>query len=191
MKLTTVVTVAAVMAALAGCSVFEKKDTSGTVPATEARPGSTSAGVQKTGAGNLEIYVGSTEQPKTTIRTGAPGKKTTKVVPAKTTPLQVGAQTYLAVGPILTSADVKKVFVTKAGDRPALGLRLTPEGTRKLNAEITGKIAKGKMVLASLNDSVFSTTIASPGAVDDGVLLLPMATLNNAKTAADIIRGTK
>jgi hypothetical protein len=47
------------------------------------------------------------------------------------------------------------------------------------------------MVLASLNDSIFSTTIASPGAVDDGVLLMPMATLNNAKTAADIIRGKK
>ncbi len=191
MKLTTVVTVAAVAAALAGCSFFEKKDTSGTVPAAEARPGSTSSAVQTTGAGNLEIYVGSTEQPKTTIRTGAAGKKKTKVVPAKTIPLQVGAQTYLAVGPILNSNDVSKVFVTKAGDRPALGLRLTPEGTRKLNAEITGKIAKGKMVLASLNDSVFSTTVASPGAVDDGVLLMPMATLNNAKTAADIIRGPK
>ncbi len=190
MKLTTVVTVAAVAAALAGCSVFEKKEPA-TVPATQARPGSISGTVQKTGAGNLEIYVGSTEQPKTTIRTGARGKKTTQVVPAKTTPLQVGAQTFLAVGPVLTQTDVKKVFVTKAGDRPALGLRLTPEGTRKLNAEITGKIAKGKMVIASLNDAVFSTTTASPGAVDDGVLLLPMATLQNAKTAADIIRGTK
>jgi hypothetical protein len=81
--------------------------------------------------------------------------------------------------------------VTKAGDRPALGLRVTPEGARKLNAEISGKAVKGKMVLASLNDSIFSTTIASPGAVDDGVLLMPMATLNNAKTAADIIRGKK
>lgn len=191
MKLTTLVTVAAVTAALAGCSVFEKKDTSGTVPATQARPGSISTEVQKTGAGNLEIYVGSTEQPKTTIRTGKPGKKTTQVVPAKTIPLQVGAQTYLAVGPILTRADIKNVFVTKAGDRPALGLRVTPEGARKLSATINGKIAKGKMILASLNDSVFSTTIASPGAVDDGVLLMPMATLNNAKTAADIIRGTK
>ncbi|HBP30516.1 MAG: hypothetical protein ACTIKR_13835 [Advenella sp.] len=180
MKLITLVMVAAVTTAVAGCSFFEKKATSGTVAATSAAPGSSATAVQATGAGNLEVYVGSTAKPKATK-----GKS------AKTIPLQVGDQTYQGVGPILTRSDIKNVFVTKAGDRPALGLRVTPEGARKLNAEISGKAIKGKMVLASLNDSIFSTTIASPGAVDDGVLLMPMATLNNAKTAADIIRGTK
>ncbi len=184
MKLTTIFTVAAVAASLAGCGVFEQKDTNGTVPASEARPGSTSAGVQKQGSGNLEIYVGSTQAPTTK------SSKRTKTT-AKTVPLQAGNQTYIATGPILTGVDVKKVFVTKAGDRPALGLRLSPEGARKLAVEINGKASKGKTILASLNDSVFSTTTASPGAVDDGVLLMPMATLQNAKDAADIIRGTK
>jgi hypothetical protein len=178
MKLITLVTVVAVTTAVAGCSFFEKKATSATV--APMGPGSSATAVQTTGAGNLEVYVGSTAKPKVTK-----GKS------AKTIPLQVGDQTYQGVGPILTRADIKNVFVTKAGDRPALGLRVTPEGARKLNAEISGKAIKGKMVLASLNDSIFSTTIASPGAVDDGVLLMPMATLNNAKTAADIIRGKK
>lgn len=183
MKLITLVTIAAMTTAVAGCSFFEKTATSGTVTPTGSASSATAVqttAVQTTGAGNLEVYVGSTDTPKVT-----------KGKTAKTIPLQVGDQTYQGVGPILTRADIKNVFVTKAGDRPALGLRVTPEGARKLSAEISGKAVKGKMVLASLNNSIFSTTIASPGAVDDGVLLMPMATLNNAKTAADIIRGTK
>jgi len=182
MKLITLVTVVAVTTAVAGCSFFEKKATSATV--APMGPGTSATAVQTTGAGNLEVYVGSTAKPKVT-------KGKSSKTSAKTIPLQVGDQTYQAVGPILTRADIKNVFVTKAGDRPALGLRVTPEGARKLNAEISGKTIQGKMVLASLNNSIFSTTIASPGAVDDGVLLMPMATLNNAKTAADIIRGKK
>ncbi|MGO1766889.1 MAG: hypothetical protein ACTH1W_06405, partial [Advenella sp.] len=163
MKLITLVTVAAVATALGGCSFFEKLGTSKTAATTQVRPGISTTPVKTTGAGNLQVYVGSTTAPKATK-----GKS------SKTIPLQVGDQTYQGVGPILTSADIKNVFVTKAGDRPALGLRVTPEGARKLNAEISGKSVKGKMVLASLNDSIFSTTIASPGAVDDGVLLMPM-----------------
>lgn len=178
MKLITLVTVAAVSTAMAGCSFFDK-------PASFDKTNSTSgvataSSLKTSGTGNVEIYVGSTAKSKT-----VKGKK------AKTIPLEVGGQTYQATGPILTRTDIKNVFVTKAGDRPALGLRVTPEGARKLNAEISGKAAKGRTILASLNNSIFSTTVASPGAVDDGVLLMPMATLNNAKTAADIIRGTK
>jgi len=189
MKLVEILGLTVLSVALTGCSVFGVSETSSAnnTQASAVKPvvANNARMVQKKGNGDIEIYVGSIT--KSTAKKG----KNVKALALEDVVIKSGDQTYYTSGVLLNRADVKTVFVAKAKDKPALGLRLTPNGATKLKSAINDKSNLNKTVLASMDKSVFSTMTTSEAQLEDGVLLVPMLTLLNARDTADMIRTKK
>ncbi|MBK1781065.1 hypothetical protein JHL22_07530 [Advenella sp. WQ 585] len=186
MKLVKVLGLTVLSVALTGCGIFGSNASSSAnnAQASTVEPvvASNATMVKKNGNGDIEIYVGS-------ITKNAPKKgKNNKTITLDDVVIKSGDQTYYTSGVLLNRADVKTVFVAKAKDKPALGLRLTPTGATKLKSAINDKSNVNKTVLASMDKSVFSTMTTTEAELQDGVLLIPMLTLNNARDTADMIR---
>jgi len=194
MKLVQILGLTALSVALAGCETLGFGGSSSSAAEnTENKPVQVAQPVvpatktdarlvEKKGNGDIEIYVGSVTQSNASKNKKSTGKETS---------IKSGGQTYVTSGALLSREDVKTAFVAKAKDQPALALRLTPAGATKLKTAITGKSNQHKVVLASMNKSVFSTLSTSEAALEDGVLLIPMLTLVNARDAADLIRAKR
>lgn len=189
MKLVQALGLTVLSVALAGCSIFESNASSkaDNAQASLAKPvvANNAKMVSKKGNGNIEIYVGSIT--KTATKKGKNGK----ALALEDVVVKSGDQVYYTSGVLLNREDVKTVFVAKAKDKPALGLRLTPNGASKLKTAIGDKANANKTVLASMDKSVFSTMTTSEAQLEDGVLLIPMLTLVNARDTADMIRTKK
>ncbi|MBV4395881.1 hypothetical protein KU392_01265 [Advenella alkanexedens] len=189
MKLVKVLGLTVLSVALTGCSLFGSKEASSAnnTEAAVAKPVATNTAraVNKTGSGDIEIYVGSI------TKSAAQKGKNGKTLELDNVVVKSGDQTYYTSGVLLSKTDVKAAFVAKAKDKPALALRLTPAGATKLKSAISDKSNLHKTVLASMDKSVFSTMSASEAELQDGVLLIPMLTLLNARDTADLIRAQK
>lgn len=140
-------------------------------------------------ANKFQLFVGSPT--KGTVKsTTKKGKKTTTTSVQQDISVTSGNVTYYTTGSLVTQEDVRTAFVAKTSrDEPALGLRLNDAGNARLSTAL--KQVKAATVLASMNDSVFSTVNSSGAKLEDGVLLLPMPTLLAARDAADLIRKNK
>ena len=189
MKLVKVLGLSVLTVALTGCSVFGSNETSSAnnAQAATTKPVAASSAqmVKKNGKGEIAIYVGSI------TKTAAKKGKNSKAIALEDVVVKAGDQTYYTSGVLLNREDVKAAFVAKAKDKPALGLRLTPKGATKLKTAINDKSNLHKTVLASMDQSVFSTMTTSEAQLEDGVLLVPMLTLLNARDTADMIRGKR
>ncbi|WP_159990272.1 hypothetical protein [Pelistega ratti] len=137
-------------------------------------------------AKTFHLYVGSTHKPV------ASKKSSKKKAPATqaTEEIKSGDVTYYTTGAIASMEDVRNAFVAKTvSDQPALGIRLSDAANKRLSAALAHH--RSNTVLASLNNSVFSKIDNAGAKLQDGVLLLPMATLNQAREVADILRQAK
>lgn len=186
MKITRVLVIAGMASVLSACfasggSAQSSRLSDPTPSPIVAKPGKTS--------NKFELFVGSTT--KGTIKTTSKkGKKTTTTTVNQDIPVNSGNVTYYTTGPVVSQADVRTAFVAKtARDEPALALRLNEDGNLRLSTAL--KQVKSATVLASMNDSIFSTVNSSGAKLEDGVLLLPMPTLLAARDAADLIRKNK
>lgn len=186
MKITRVLVVAGMTAVLSACfatggNANSSRLSDPTPSPIAAKPGKSS--------NKFELFVGSTT--KGTVKTTAKkGKKTSTNTVAQDIPVSSGNVTYYTTGPVVSHTDIRTAFVAKtARDEPALALRLNDAGNARLSTAL--KQVKSATVLASMNDSVFSTVNSSGAKLEDGVLLLPMPTLLAARDAADLIRKNK
>lgn len=104
--------------------------------------------------------------------------------------VKVGDINYGITETLANQADIRSAFVAKTVvDEPALGLRLNTAVNKRLKQAL--KKNKKNVVLASLNHSVFSKVGDAGAELQDGVLLLPMRSLNEARDAADLFRTKK
>lgn len=137
-------------------------------------------------ANTFNLYVGSTQKAevKSTSKKKVQKKSSTAT---KNLEIKSGEVTYYTVGPIAYRADLRNVFVAKTvKGEPALGIRLSKEANLRLDRALANN--KAATVLASLNNSVFSKVNNAGAKLEDGVLLLPMRSLNEARDVAEILR---
>lgn len=141
-------------------------------------------------ANTFNLYVGSTQKGdlKLTTKSKKKGKKKAQTVVIKQdVEVKSGDVTYYTTGPLVQREDLRNVFVAKTvSGQPALGVRLTKEANLRLDQALTHN--KVGTVLASLNNSVFSKVNNAGAKLEDGVLLLPMHTLNEARDVAELLR---
>ncbi len=87
----------------------------------------------------------------------------------------------------MANEDVRNAFVAKTiSGEPALGIRLSDVANVRLSTALAAN--KSGTVLASLNSSVFSKVNNAGAKLQEGVLLLPMASLNQARDVAELLR---
>ena len=141
-------------------------------------------------AKSFNLYVGSTQ--KTVAKPAKKTKKSKKSkavaeTPAATVEVMSDNVTYYTSGAIVSNADVRNAFVAKtvAGE-PALGVRLTDAANARLSSALRANMAN--TVLASLNNSVFAKVNNADAKLQDGVLLIPMKSLNDARDLANLLR---
>lgn len=185
-NITRVLMCSAIAFGLSGClAVTSQKSTaqSASVPAPVVLKTNKS---QAANANTFNLYVGSTQkgEVKTTSKKGK--KKQTTTI-KQDVPVQVGDTTYYTSGAIVSNEDVRNAFVAKtiAGE-PALGIRLSDAANNRLSTALAAN--NSGTVLASLNSSVFSKVNNAGAKLQDGVLLLPMGSLNEARDVADLLR---
>lgn len=145
-------------------------------------------------ANTFNLYVGSTHKGdvKVTTKTKKKGKKSHTAVTNIKQDVEVksGDVTYYTTGSIVQNEDVRNVFVAKTvAGQPALGVRLSKEANMRLETALSYN--KASTVLASLNNSVFSKVSNAGAKLEDGVLLLPMRSLNDARDVAEVLRKKK
>ena len=186
MKVTRVLVLAGLSSLLSACLATGSNGQTSKVGDTTPAPVVVKSGKS---ANKFQLYVGSTT--KGTVKTTSKkGKKTTTNTANQDVAVNSGNVTYYTTGPVVSQDDVRTAFVAKTSlDQPALALRLNGAGNARLNSAL--QQVKSATVLASMNDSVFSTVNSSGAKLEDGVLLLPMPTLLAARDAADLIRKNK
>ncbi|NOL49454.1 hypothetical protein [Pelistega europaea] len=139
-------------------------------------------------ANTFNLYVGSTQKGDLKLTSKKKGKKKASTAVIKqNVEVKSGDVTYYTTGPIVHREDIRNVFVAKtvAGE-PALGVRLSQAANQRLDQALSNN--KVGTVLASLNDSVFSKVNNAGAKLEDGVLLLPMRSLNEARDVAELLR---
>lgn len=101
--------------------------------------------------------------------------------------IQAYGRTYHLGTDFITAADVRTAFVAKTiKDEPALGLRFHPAAEKRLRHTL--RQLTSATVLASVQKSIFSVAHESATKLEDGVLLMPMRTLEDARDLATILR---
>lgn len=183
MKVTRVLVLAGLTSLLSACLATGSNGQSNTTNNPTPAPVVVKSGKS---ANKFQLYVGSTS--KGTVKTTTKkGKKTTTNTVNQDVAVNSGNVTYYTTGPVVSHEDVRTAFVAKTAlDEPALALRLNDAGNARLSSALNQ--VKSATVLASMNDSVFSTVNSAGAKLEDGVLLLPMPTLLAARDAADLIR---
>lgn len=190
MNISRVLVVSALAFGLSGClAAFQGGSSKETPTASQAAPAPVVVKQNKSNVANantFNLYVGSTQ--KDVVKTTSKKSKSKKAATvAQNVPVQVGEATYYTTGSIGGNEDVRNAFVAKtvAGE-PALGIRLSDAANKRLTNALSTSSAN--TVLASLNNSVFSKVNNAGAKLQDGVLLLPMNSLNEARDVADLLR---
>ena len=192
MKFSRIFACSVLSVSLTACSTFSGLFGGDKAPAPEVAKKTPAAVVKKTStdkkaAQQFELFVGSTMQGSAKVTVSKKGKKTTQKTVQQDVPVKVGNTTYYTAGAIVKNADVKTAFVAKTlSGEPALGLRLLPAANARLSAAL--KVNHAGAVLASLNNVVFTKVNSAGAQLMDGVLLLPMASLNEARDVAEVLR---
>ncbi|MDY3331214.1 MAG: hypothetical protein SOX43_04565 [Pelistega sp.] len=187
MNISRVLMCTAVAFGLSGCLSVFQGGSSQAKTATPAPVVVKADKAQSTSANVFNLYVGSTQkgEVKTTTKKGK-RKQTTTI--KQDVPVEAAGVTYYTSGPIVAKEDVRNAFVAKtiAGE-PALGIRLSDAANSRLTTALAANQAGA--VLASLNNSVFSKVNQAGAKLQDGVLLLPMNSLNEARDVAAFLRN--
>lgn len=190
MNISRILVVSAFAFGLSGCLAAFQGGSSEAQATSQAVPAPVVVKQNKSDVANantFNLYVGSTQKGvvKTTSKKSKSKKAMTTV--AQEVPVQVGEATYYTTGSIGANEDVRNAFVAKtvAGE-PALGIRLSDAANKRLTNALSTSSAN--TVLASLNNSVFSKVNNAGAKLQDGVLLLPMNSLNEARDVADLLR---
>ncbi|WP_028356959.1 hypothetical protein [Brackiella oedipodis] len=179
MRIATLTGVALLSLSLSACSIFHRgesghKHVTSLQKYKEARAGNNPERlvIQSRDNNNFVIYMGSLTAKK--------GKKNQGQT------LDVAGKTYHTSNLNIPLHEIKRPFVAKTNDgKPALALRLKPEAVSKLQQ---ARKQGYTVILASLNNSVFSEVNGAGANLADGVLLFPMPTLVSARDAADALR---
>lgn len=185
-NITRILMCSAIAFGLSGCFATASQNSTAQSAATPASVIIKADKSQAANANTFNLYVGSTQkgEVKTTSKKGK-RKQTTTI--KQDVPVQVGDATYYTSGAIVANEDVRNAFVAKtiAGE-PALGIRLSDVANNRLSTALAAN--ESGTVLASLNSSVFSKVNNAGAKLQDGVLLLPMASLNQARDVAELLR---
>lgn len=174
---------------LSGCFLTGSSDDSAsTAPASLNKSSAPVkvANLKAKGAKKFNLYVGSTHQGD--LKTvGKKGKKKHVSTVKQDVVVKSGNMTYYTSGVLVNREDVRTAFVAKTvSGAPALGIRLNDSARARLTSALASN--RSGTVLASLDDAVFSQVNSEGAQLQDGVLLLPMLSLNDARDVADVLR---
>lgn len=173
----------ALAVSLSGCFLTGSSD--GTTAAIK-KPSVQVSSVNVKGAKKFNLYVGSTRKGDLKTVTKKGKKKQTTTIKQDVV-VKSGDTTYYTSGVLVEREDVRTAFVAKTvSGAPALGIRLNDAARVRLTNALTSN--RSGTVLASLDDSVFSQVASEGAKLQDGVLLLPMLSLNEARDIADLLR---
>lgn len=177
----------ALAVSLSGCFLTgSSDDTTATAPVAIKKIPSQVSSVNVKGTKKFNLYVGSIHKGDLKTVTKKGKKKHTTTIKQDVV-VKAGDMTYYTSGALVEREDVRTAFVAKTvSGSPALGIRLNDAARVRLTNALTSN--RAGTVLASLDDSVFSQVTSDGAKLQDGVLLLPMVSLNDARDVAELIR---
>lgn len=189
MTISRLLVCSALAVSLSGCFLTgSSEDTASVAPASIKKTSAPVkvANLKVKGAKKFNLFVGSTHKGDLKTVTKKGKKKSTTTIKQDVV-VKAGDMTYYTSGALVEREDVRTAFVAKTiSGAPALGIRLNDAARARLASALSSN--RSGIVLASLDDAVFSQVNSDGAQLQDGVLLLPMLSLNEARDIADILR---